>query len=49
MYRKYIKRIFDILISGAGIILFSPIIFVIMIGIKLDDKGTIFFYLERKK
>lgn len=47
MYRKYIKRIFDILISGAGIILFSPIIFVIMIGIKLDDKGTIFFFQDR--
>ena len=37
------KRIFDILVSGVGLILLSPILFFISLWIKLDSKGPVFY------
>ncbi|MDD2961548.1 MAG: sugar transferase [Muribaculaceae bacterium] len=37
------KRAFDILASGIGLILLSPILFFISIWIKLDSKGPVFY------
>jgi lipopolysaccharide/colanic/teichoic acid biosynthesis glycosyltransferase len=41
-YQKFLKRIFDILLSLILIILFLPISLIIAIMIKLDSKGPIF-------
>lgn len=38
-----IKRIFDLVSSGIGIILLSPLLLVIALCIKLDSKGPIIF------
>ena len=41
------KRLFDIVVSGAGLIVFSPVSLLIALGIKLDDGGPVFFTQER--
>lgn len=41
------KRIFDILVSGVGLILLSPILFFISLWIKLDSKGPVFYRQTR--
>ncbi len=42
-----IKRIIDIIGSIAGILIFSPFLFLIPIGIKLTSRGPVFFRQER--
>lgn len=37
------KRLFDIIASGLGLIVFSPLFFFIAIWIKLDSKGPVFY------
>lgn len=46
MYRK-IKRLLDILLSMAGLIVLSPLFFIIIILIKIDSKGPILFKQKR--
>jgi lipopolysaccharide/colanic/teichoic acid biosynthesis glycosyltransferase len=41
------KRLFDILVSGAGLFVFAPVAAVIAIAIKLEDGGPVFFVQER--
>ena len=41
------KRLFDMMVSGAGLIVFSPVSLVIALGIKLEDGGPVFFTQER--
>ena len=41
------KRLFDIVVSGAGLIVFSPIALLIAIAIKLEDGGPVFFIQDR--
>jgi len=41
------KRLFDIIVSGAGLIVFSPVSLLIAIAIKLEDGGPVFFTQER--
>lgn len=41
------KRLFDMLVSGAGLMVFSPIAAVIAIAIKIEDGGPVFFVQER--
>lgn len=41
------KRIFDIIISGLIIILFSPILLIVAIAIKFDSRGPLFFSYNR--
>ena len=41
------KRLFDIVVSGAGLLVLSPIAAVIALGIKLEDGGPIFFIQDR--
>jgi O-antigen biosynthesis protein WbqP len=47
MYRKYIKRFIDFLLSLIGLIVLSPIFLILMIAIKLDSKGPVFFKQKR--
>lgn len=41
------KRLFDMIVSGAGLIVFSPVSLLIALGIKLEDGGPVFFTQER--
>lgn len=47
MYEKYIKRMFDIILSGIGIILLIPIWITIPVLIKRDDGGKVFYRAPR--
>lgn len=47
MYQRYIKRILDVLLSLCGLILLSPVFLVIMIWIKCDSEGPLFFCQRR--
>ncbi|WP_421939499.1 sugar transferase [Pedobacter sp.] len=42
MKRKY-KRVFDVLIAGIALIIFSPLLILVALLIRLDSKGPIFF------
>jgi lipopolysaccharide/colanic/teichoic acid biosynthesis glycosyltransferase len=41
------KRLFDIFVSGAGLLVFAPIAAIISAAIKLEDGGPVFFVQER--
>ncbi|WP_041140167.1 sugar transferase [Beduini massiliensis] len=47
MYKYYIKRALDFILSLLGLILLSPIFLVLCIWIKLDSKGPILFKQKR--
>lgn len=42
-----IKRIFDIIFSGLGLLILSPLFLVVAISIKIDSKGPVFFQQKR--
>lgn len=44
---KYVKRIIDIILSSILLIIFSPLMIVIAIAIKLDSEGPVIFKQER--
>lgn len=48
MYR-FFKRLMDIVLSGIGIILLLPVFLIIIISIKLDSSGPVFFRQKRFK
>jgi lipopolysaccharide/colanic/teichoic acid biosynthesis glycosyltransferase len=41
------KRLFDIVVSGAGLLLFSPVWLVAALAIKAEDGGPVFFTQKR--
>lgn len=43
MYKHFLKRLIDIILSGFGIIILIPVWIIIAISIKIDDSGPIFF------
>lgn len=43
----FIKRLFDILVSGLSLIIFSPVFLLIAILIKIDSKGKAFYKHKR--
>ena len=47
MYRNYIKRMIDLILSSVGIVVLIPFWIVIGIAIKMDDPGPIFFKQKR--
>jgi len=46
MYRKYIKRIIDFILSLVAIVIFSPFLLLIVILIKLDSEGPVLFRIN---
>ncbi|KJQ57796.1 sugar transferase [Streptococcus cristatus] len=44
---KFIKRIFDIILSFCGMIVLSPLFLVLIIAIKLDSRGPVLFKQKR--
>ena len=47
MYRKYGKRLLDILLSGCGIVVLSPVYLLVALAIVMDDPGPVFFRQKR--
>ena len=47
MYKKFGKRLVDIVLSTCGIIVLAPLWLVLAIAIKIDDPGPIFFRQKR--
>lgn len=47
MYQKHIKRYLDFILALFGLVLFSPILLVICIAIKIDSKGPVLFKQKR--
>ena len=46
-WQQHIKRLFDVLISGLALILFSPLLLYSAIRVKLSSPGKIFYSQER--
>lgn len=47
MYRRFGKRALDLLLSGLGLVLLSPLFLIISIAIKAEDPGPVFFRQKR--
>lgn len=47
MYKRFGKRALDILFSGLGLVVLSPIFLIISIAIKAEDPGPVFFRQKR--
>ena len=47
MYNKVFKRLIDIILSGVGIIVLSPVYLILALAIKIDDPGPVFFRQKR--
>lgn len=45
--QRVAKRVLDILVSGIGIIITSPIMLIIAIAVKAYDKGSVFYFQDR--
>jgi lipopolysaccharide/colanic/teichoic acid biosynthesis glycosyltransferase len=41
------KRVFDLILSSFGLLIFAPLLLVIAIAIRIDSKGPVFFRQER--
>jgi len=46
-FQRFAKRLLDIFLSGAGLLLASPILAAVAIAIKLEDGGPIFYHASR--
>ncbi len=47
MYKHFFKRLIDLILSGLGIIILIPIWIILIIAIKIDSRGPIFFKQKR--
>ena len=47
MYKRFIKRLLDIVLSGVGIIVLAIPMLIIAIAIKIDDPGPVLFKQKR--
>jgi O-antigen biosynthesis protein WbqP len=47
IYRKYIKKIVDIILAFIGMVILSPVFLVLIICIKFDSKGPVLFKQRR--
>ena len=47
MYKKYVKRGIDIILSGAGLLVLALPMGLIALVVKLDSKGPVFFWQKR--
>ncbi len=46
-FNRLLKRTFDIVFSGAVLVVFSPVFLLIALAVKLSSKGPVFFTQER--
>ena len=47
MYKRFGKRLLDIILSACGIVVLAPLWLILAIAIKLDDPGPVFFKQKR--
>lgn len=47
MYKKFVKRVIDVILSACGIIVLTPVWLVLAIAIKVDDSGPVIFTQKR--
>ena len=47
MYKKFGKRLIDIILSLCGLVILSPVFFIITIAVIVDDPGPVFFAQKR--
>lgn len=47
MYKKFFKRAIDVALSALGLLVLSPIFLILIVAIKVDDPGTVFFAQKR--
>lgn len=47
MYRHFFKRLLDIMLSFAGIVVLSPLFLILVIAIKIDSRGPVLFKQKR--
>ena len=47
MYKQFVKRLIDVVLSACGIIVLSPVLLVLVIAIKLDSPGPVLFKQKR--
>ena len=47
MYKKFLKRFLDIVLSFVLLVMLSPLFIIICAAVKLDSKGEVFFKQER--
>ena len=47
MYKKFGKRLIDVILSACGIIVLAPLWLILAIAIKMDDPGPVFFRQKR--
>ena len=47
MYKKFGKRLIDLILSALGIIVLSPVLLILVIAIKLDSPGPVLFKQKR--
>lgn len=47
MYNKVVKRIIDLVLSGIGILVLSPVYLILAAAIVIDDPGPVFFRQKR--
>ena len=47
MYNKVVKRLMDLVLSGIGILVLSPVYLILALAIVIDDPGPVFFRQKR--
>lgn len=47
IYERIVKRFIDLLLSGLGLIILSPIYLIVVLAIKIDDPGPVLFTQKR--
>ncbi|MDO4379027.1 MAG: sugar transferase, partial [Erysipelotrichia bacterium] len=47
VYNKFFKRVFDVIVSFGGLVILSPVFFVLALAIKIDDPGPVLFTQKR--
>ncbi len=47
IYEKYVKRIFDVILSFGGLVVLSPLFLIISLWIMIDDPGPVLFTQKR--
>ena len=47
MYKRFGKRLIDLLLSGCAIVVLLPVLLLLIIAIKLDSPGPVFFSQKR--
>lgn len=47
MYKKYLKRVFDVVLTSLALVLFSWLLLVLALAVKLTSKGPVLFKQKR--